>query len=150
MDYDIKDINLAEKGELRIEWAGQSMPVLNLIRERFEKEKPLKGVSLAACLHVTTETAGLARALKAGGAEVIVCSSNPLSTQDYVAAALVKKYEVPVFAIKGEDNKTYYDHINAVLNRTKCIAISPLTCQSETFILTGLGAAETGRWRSSL
>ncbi len=115
MNYDIKDINLAKKGALRIEWARQDMPVLRLIEERFAKEKPLKGVRLAACLHVTTETANLVAALKAGGAEVLVCASNPLSTQDDVAAALVKDLKVPVFAIKGEDNATYYKHIKSVL-----------------------------------
>jgi len=115
MDYDIKDINLAEKGRLRIEWAGMSMPVLNKIRERFEKEKPLQGVRLSACLHVTTETAGLLKTLKAGGGEVVVCASNPLSTQDDVAASLVADDEIPVFAIKGEDNVTYYDHILSAL-----------------------------------
>jgi len=115
MDYDIKDINLAEKGRLRIEWAGMSMPVLNKIRERFEKEKPLQGIRLSACLHVTTETAGLLKTLKAGGGEVVVCASNPLSTQDDVAASLVADDEIPVFAIKGEDNATYYDHILSAL-----------------------------------
>jgi adenosylhomocysteinase len=115
MNYDIKDIKLAEKGALRIEWARQDMPVLRLIEDRFAKEKPLKGVRLAACLHVTTETANLVSCLKAGGAEVYVCASNPLSTQDDVAAALVKYLKVPTFAIKGEDNNTYYQHIKAVL-----------------------------------
>ncbi|MBW1679283.1 MAG: adenosylhomocysteinase, partial [Deltaproteobacteria bacterium] len=91
MNYDIKDIKLAEKGSLRIEWANQSMPVLNLIRERFKKEKPLAGIRLSACLHITTETANLAQALKAGGAEVMLCASNPLSTQDDVTAALVQE-----------------------------------------------------------
>jgi len=123
MKYDIKDITLAEKGILRIEWANQSMPVLNLIRERFEKEKPLTGIRLSACLHITTETANLARALKAGGAEVMLCASNPLSTQDDVTAALVQGYNIPVFAIKGEDNKTYYDHINAVLDQKPVITM---------------------------
>jgi adenosylhomocysteinase len=116
MKYDIKDINLAKKGALRIEWARQDMPVLRLIEERFAKEKPLKGVRLAACLHVTTETANLASTLKAAGAEVSICASNPLSTQDDVAAALVRDLKIPVFAIKGEDNKTYYNHIKAVLS----------------------------------
>ncbi len=116
MNYDIKDIKLADEGALRIEWASQSMPVLNRIRERFAKEKPLEGVRLAACLHVTTETASLMQTLKAGGADVFVCASNPLSTQDDVAASLVKHDEIPVFAIKGEDNETYYRHINAVLD----------------------------------
>lgn len=116
MEYDIKDVKLAPKGQLRIEWANQSMPVLNLIRRRFTREKPLKGLRLGLCLHVTTETASLARTLKAGGAEVYVCASNPLSTQDDVAAALVKNDKIPTFAIKGEDNETYYKHINAVLD----------------------------------
>jgi adenosylhomocysteinase len=115
MNYDIKDINLAEKGRLRIEWAAMSMPVLKAIRERFEKERPLEGVRLSACLHVTTETASLLKVLKAGGADVVVCASNPLSTQDDVAASLVADDEIPVFAIKGEDNKTYYDHILSAL-----------------------------------
>ena len=115
MDYDIKDINLAGKGRLRIEWANMSMPVLTSIQERFEKEKPLNGVRLSACLHVTTETAGLVKTLKAGGAEVVVCASNPLSTQDDVAASLVADDEVPVFAIKGEDHQTYYAHILSAL-----------------------------------
>jgi len=115
MDYDIKDVGLAPKGRLRIEWAGMSMPVLKRIRERFSAEKPLKGVKLSACLHVTTETAGLVTTLKAGGAEVVVCASNPLSTQDDVAAALVVDDEIPVFAVKGEDHETYYSHILSAL-----------------------------------
>jgi adenosylhomocysteinase len=116
MKYDIKDIKLADKGRLRIEWANQSMPVLNLIRKRFEKEKPLKGVRVAACLHVTTETASLIQTLKAGGADMVLCASNPLSTQDDVAASLVKHDKIPTFAIKGEDGKTYYKHIMSVLD----------------------------------
>lgn len=116
MDFDIKDIKLAGDGALRIEWANQSMPVLNRIRKRFEGEKPLNGITIAACLHVTTETASLMQTLKAGGADVFLCASNPLSTQDDVAASLVKKDKIPVFAIKGEDNKTYYKHINSVLD----------------------------------
>lgn len=115
MNYDIKDLNLAASGALRIEWSNQSMPVLESIRKRFAKEKPLKGIRLAACLHVTTETAHLMRTLKAGGAEVTLCASNPLSTQDDVAAALVRQDRVPVFAIKGEDGKTYYRHIYQAL-----------------------------------
>ncbi len=115
MDFDIKDPSLAQKGLDRIEWADQSMPVLRLIRERFEKEKPLKGIRVAACLHVTTETANLARTLKAGGAELRICASNPLSTQDDTAASLVKDFEIPVFAIKGEDNDTYYSHLHSAL-----------------------------------
>ncbi len=113
---DIKDIHLANKGKLRIEWAAQEMPVLRSIAERFRKEKPLKGFRLAACLHVTTETANLMETLKAGGAEVTLCASNPLSTQDDVASSLVKHSGIPVFAIKGENNKTYYSHINDALS----------------------------------
>jgi adenosylhomocysteinase len=109
--HDVKDINLASKGKLRIEWAAKEMPVLRSITERFSREKPLKGMRLAACLHVTTETATLMETLKAGGAEVYLCASNPLSTQDDVAASLAKNSGVPVFAIKGEDHKTYYRHI---------------------------------------
>ena len=116
MKYHIKDLSLAKKGKLRIEWARKDMPVLRLIEERFQKEKPLKGLRIACCLHVTTETGNLARVLKAGGAEAYVCASNPLSTQDDVAASLVKDYGISVFAIKGEDTKTYYKHINAVLD----------------------------------
>jgi adenosylhomocysteinase len=116
MDFDVKDLGLAEKGKLRIEWASQSMPVLRSIEERFAKEKPLAGVRLAACLHVTTETAALVKALKAGGAQVRLCASNPLSTQDDVAASLVQHDEIPVFAIKGEDKDTYYRHIYACLS----------------------------------
>ncbi|HID61955.1 MAG TPA: adenosylhomocysteinase, partial [Anaerolineae bacterium] len=113
---DVKDLDLAPKGRLRIEWAEQEMPVLRLIRQRFEKEKPLKGVRLSGCLHITTETANLALTLQAGGADVVLCASNPLSTQDDVAACLVAQYEIPVFAIKGEDNETYYRHISAALD----------------------------------
>ena len=116
MKYDIKDLSLAKAGQLRIEWAEQEMPVLRLIRQRFAKQKPLRGVTLAACLHVTTETANLAITLKAGGANVFLCASNPLSTQDDVAAALVKNHKIPLFAIKGESNKVYYDHIYACLD----------------------------------
>uniref|UniRef100_A0A7C4ELC6 Adenosylhomocysteinase n=1 Tax=Thermodesulfovibrio aggregans TaxID=86166 RepID=A0A7C4ELC6_9BACT len=115
LKYDIKDIKLAERGRLRIEWAERDMPVLRMIRERFKKEKPLKGVRLSACLHVTTETANLMITLKEGGAELSLCASNPLSTQDDVAAALVKFYKIPVFAIKGEDRDTYYKHIHQAL-----------------------------------
>ncbi len=116
MKYDIRDISLAGKGELRIGWAEMDMPVLRIIRERFKREKPLKGVRIAACLHVTTETANLMRTLKAGGADVVLCASNPLSTQDDVAAALVKFDRIPVFAIKGENNKVYYSHIISALS----------------------------------
>jgi adenosylhomocysteinase len=117
MDYDIKDIGLADKGQLRIEWAGKSMPVLNSIKDRFLKEKPLSGLRISACLHITTETAVLAKALKAGGASMAFCASNPLSTQDDVAASLVAKDEIPVFAIKGEDTDTYYSHILSALKK---------------------------------
>jgi adenosylhomocysteinase len=116
MDYDVKDIKSAKEGALRIEWAKQNMSVLNRIRKRFEKQKPLNRVRLSACLHVTTETAALMQTLKAGGAKVSLCASNPLSTQDDVAASLVKHDKISVFAIKGEDHKTYYKHIYAVLD----------------------------------
>jgi len=116
MNYHIKDMALAKKGMLRIEWANQSMPVLNQVKERFKKEKPLRGIRLAACLHVTTETASLMETLQAGGAQLALCASNPLSTQDDVAAALVKYHRIAVFSIKGENRKTYYDHINAALD----------------------------------
>jgi len=116
MNYGIKDISLAEKGKDKIEWAEKQMPVLLSIRKRFNKEKPLKGIRIAACLHVTTETANLVRTLNEGGAEVSLCASNPLSTQDDVAASLVKDFEISVFAIKGEDKDTYYQHIEKVLS----------------------------------
>ena len=115
--YDVKEINLAEGGRRKIEWAEREMPVLRLIRERFSKERPLKGVRLSACLHVTSETANLMKTLHEGGAEVILTASNPLSTQDDVAASLVTHLEMPVYAIKGEDNVTYYRHINAALDQ---------------------------------
>jgi len=113
--FDIKDITLSEKGRLKIEWASQSMPVLKQINERFKREKPLKGIKISACLHVTTETAFLMEVLKNGGAEIALCASNPLSTQDDVAASLVEHTGISVYAIKGEDNKTYYSHIESVL-----------------------------------
>ena len=116
MKYDIKDAKLAKKGKLKIEWAAERMPVLKLIQNRFKREKPLKGTRVACCLHVTTETAFLMLTLKAGGANVALCASNPLSTQDEVAASLVKDYNIPVFAIKGEGEKTYYKHINNILD----------------------------------
>jgi adenosylhomocysteinase len=116
MNYDVKDMKSAAEGALRIEWANQNMPVLNRICNRFEKEKPLKGIRIGACLHVTTETASLMKTLKTGGASVALCASNPLSTQDDVAASLVKHDRIPVFAVKGENHETYYAHINAVLN----------------------------------
>jgi adenosylhomocysteinase len=114
--YDVKDLSLAEGGRRRIEWAEQEMPVLRKVRERFSKEKPLKGSRLSACLHVTSETANLMHTLQAGGADVALCASNPLSTQDDVAASLVTHLEMPVFAIKGEDNDTYYKHIHAAID----------------------------------
>jgi len=114
-NYDIKDASLAEAGKLRIEWAAREMPVVKLIRERFATEKPLKNIRISACLHITTETANLALTLKAGGANIILCASNPLSTQDDTAAALVD-YGIPTNAIKGEDDKTYYKHINTALD----------------------------------
>jgi len=113
---DVKDLALAERGKRKIEWANQQMPVLQLIRKQFIKEQPLKDVRIAACLHVTSETANLAITLRDGGADVVLCASNPLSTQDEVAACLVKDYSIPTFAIKGEDNATYYAHINAALD----------------------------------
>ena len=113
---DVKDLSLAAAGVDRIRWAGREMPVVNMITERFQREQPLAGVKMAACLHVTTETANLAIALKAGGADLVICASNPLSTQDETAAALVQEYGIPTYAIKGEDNETYYQHINAVLD----------------------------------
>jgi len=115
VEHDVKNIGLAAEGRLKIEWAEQSMPVLRQVRERFAREQPLKGLRLGACLHVTTETAVLMLTLKAGGAQVALCASNPLSTQDDTAAALVREYEIPVYAHKGEDNQTYYRHLHAVL-----------------------------------
>jgi adenosylhomocysteinase len=115
--YEIADVALADAGQRRIDWADRQMPVLASIRERFERERPLEGVTVACCLHVTTETANLVRTLLAGGAETVLCASNPLSTQDDVAAALVDRHEAHVFAIKGEDNETYYRHIAAAVER---------------------------------
>ncbi len=117
MTSDVKDFSLSKKGKLRIEWARKDMPVLSLIEKRFQKEKPLKGLKISCCLHVTTETANLVQVLKAGGAQVNVCASNPLSTQDDVAASLVKDFGIPTFAIKGEDTKTYYQHLNSALDQ---------------------------------
>ncbi len=121
--YDIKDLNLAEQGRKRMEWAEQEMPVLRLIRERFERERPLAGVKLSACLHVTSETGNLMRALVSGGADVVLCASNPLSTQDDVAAALVAYEEIPVYAIKGESNEVYYQHLKAALDHNPQITM---------------------------
>jgi adenosylhomocysteinase len=121
--YDIKDIELAEMGRDRIVWAEKEMPVLRLIRERFAKERPLEGLRISACLHVTSETANLARTLAAGGADVVVCASNPLSTQDDVSASLVAHENIPVYAIKGEDNDTYYSHLNSALDHNPQITM---------------------------
>src|SRR6266498_3549625 len=115
-EYHVADLNLAPGGKFRIDWAEQEMPVLRQIRERFAKEKPLKGLRVSACLHVTTETANLMATLQAGGADIVLCASNPLSTQDDAAASLVANYEIPVYAIKGEDNTTYYDHLRKALD----------------------------------
>lgn len=115
-NFDVKDLSLAKEGKLKIEWASSQMPVLRSIQERFSKDKSLKNLTIAACLHITSETANLLIALKAGGAKVVCCASNPLSTQDSVAASLYKDYGIPTYAIKGEDSKTYYSHLNAVLD----------------------------------
>ncbi len=116
IQYDVKNLDLAPGGRYRIEWAEREMPVLRLIRERFAREKPLNGIRVSACLHVTTETANLAHTLQVGGADVVLCASNPLSTQDDVAASLVGNYEIPVYAVKGENNQTYYEHIHAAID----------------------------------
>jgi len=141
MDYDIKDINLAKKGRLRIEWAAMNMPVLAQIRERFLQEKPLQGLRISACLHVTTETASLMKALKAGGAHVVLCASNPLSTQDDVAASLVADDEIPVFAIKGEDHATYYSHILSALKHRP-----NLTMDDGADLVSSLHFIALGKW----
>ena len=151
---DVKDISLAPRGKDRIEWAAKDMPVLRLIRERFAKDQPLKGVRMSGCLHITTETANLAITLKAGGADLELCASNPLSTQDDVAAALVSEYGIPTFAIKGEDEQTYYRHINAVLDHEPnmtmddgCDLVSTLhTTRSELIpgIIGGMEETTTG------
>src|SRR3954453_11674007 len=122
-NYDVKDLSLAEQGRKRIDWAEVEMPVLRLLRERFAKERPLHGLRLSACLHVTAETANLARTLAAGGADVVLCASNPLSTQDDVAASLVANENIPVYAIKGEDNDTYYSHLNSALDHNPQITM---------------------------
>ncbi len=121
--HDVKDMKLAKEGKRRIEWADKSMPVLSEIRRRFEKEKPLKGKKMSACLHVTAETANLARTLKAGGADLVLVASNPLSTQDDISASLVADYDISVYAIKGEDHKTYYDHIHAALKHDPVVTM---------------------------
>ncbi|MFO7459338.1 MAG: adenosylhomocysteinase [Desulfatiglandales bacterium] len=141
VDYDIRDINLAQKGRLRIEWAAMGMPVLKKIRDRFDVEKPLNGIRLSACLHVTTETAGLLKTLKAGGANVVVCASNPLSTQDDVAASLVADDEIPVFAVKGENHATYYDHILSALKHRP-----NLTMDDGADLVSSLHFIALGKW----
>ena len=123
MKYDIKDKKLAPKGKLRIEWAERDMPVLTQVKERFSKNKILKGIKMSACLHVTAETANLVRTLKAGGADIVLCASNPLSTQDDVAASLVVDYGIPVFAIKGEDNATYFKHLTAAIKHSPVVTM---------------------------
>ena len=123
MNYDIKDIKLSPEGKKRIEWADRDMPVLREIRADFEKNKPFKGMNISACLHVTAETANLARALKAGGANVVLVASNPLSTQDDVAASLVKDYKIEVLAIKGENRTTYYKHLRQALKHAPVITL---------------------------
>ena len=122
-NYDVKSLALAPQGKKRILWAGQDMPVLRRVRERFEKEKPLRGLRFSACLHVTAETANLVQTLKAGGAQVVLCASNPLSTQDDVAASLVQNSKIPTYAIKGEDHKTYYRHLRAALDHEPVITM---------------------------
>lgn len=139
---DVKDLSLAKQGKLRIEWAEMDMPVLRKIRQDFKKEKPLKGIVIAACLHVTTETANLMEALKEGGAEVALCASNPLSTQDDVAASLVKYSRIPVFAIKGEDNRTYYSHIQSVLSMKPHITMDDGADLVSTLHKSGKGIIE--------
>jgi adenosylhomocysteinase len=123
VEHDVKNLDLATGGRYRVEWAEREMPVLRTIRERFAAEKPLQGIRISACLHVTTETANLMHTLQVGGADVVLCASNPLSTQDDVAAALVAHYEIPVYAVKGEDNNTYYEHIKAALDHTPHITM---------------------------
>jgi adenosylhomocysteinase len=149
VDYDVKDLRLADQGRMRIEWAEESMPVLRLVRKRFAKERPLRGVRIAACLHVTTETANLMQTLQAGGAEARLCASNPLSTQDDAAASLVAHDHIPTFAIKGEDKKTYYKHIHAALGHNPtitmddgCDLVSTLHSERKTARIVG-GTEET-------
>src|SRR4026209_1010465 len=137
--HDVKDLALAREGVRSIEWADRQMPVLAAIRERFEREQPLSGHRISARLHVTTETANLMRTLKAGGADVVLCASNPLSTQDDVAAALVSEYDVSVFAIKGEDNDTYYSHIEAAVDHKP-----HLTMDDGAHVIGGLPSARPG------
>jgi len=155
LNCDIKDKKLADKGKLRIEWAGHEMPVLKLIKERFAKEKPLKGLRISACLHITTETANLAEVLKAGGAEVVLCASNPLSTQDDAAASLVVDMGIPVFAIKGEDNTTYYQHIQQAIAHRPVITMDDGADLVSSLHMIGWGrtddlAAPVKEWAAGL
>jgi adenosylhomocysteinase len=147
--FDVKDLSLATEGKLKIEWSGQQMQVLQTIQDRFVKEKPFKGLTIAACLHITSETANLLITLKAGGANVVANASNPLSTQDSVAASLVKDYDIPTFAIKGEDSKTYYNHLNAVLDYNPhitmddgCDLVHLLHTKRQTQLKTIIGSSE--------
>src|SRR5947209_13940885 len=140
MKYDVKDLSLARQGRDRIEWAASQMPVLEAIRARFEREKPLAGLRIAACLHVTTETANLAITLKAGGADLALCASNPLSTQDETAAALVREFGISTYAIKGEDSASYYRHINAAID-----AGPQLTMDDGCDLVTCLHTSRTDR-----
>jgi len=149
MDYDVKDLKLAPQGRMRVEWAEESMPVLRLVRKRFAKERPLRGVRIAACLHVTTETANLMQTLQAGGADIRLCASNPLSTQDDTAASLVAYDHIPVFAVKGEDKKTYYRHLHDALGHHPtvtmddgCDLVSTLHSEKKTARILG-GTEET-------
>ena len=123
MKHDVKNLDLAAEGKRRIEWADHDMPVLRVVRERFAKEKPLKGLAMSACLHITAETANLGRTLQAAGADLVFCASNPLSTQDDVAAALVAEYKIPTFAIKGEDHDTYYKHLRAACDHQPVVTM---------------------------
>jgi len=155
LNCDIKDKKLADKGKLRIEWAGHEMPVLKLIKERFAKEKPLKGLRISACLHITTETANLAEVLKAGGAEVVLCASNPLSTQDDAAASLVVDMGIPTFAIKGEDNTTYYQHIQQAIAHRPAITMDDGADLVSSLHMIGWGrtddlAAPVKEWAAKL
>jgi len=149
VDYDVKDLRLAPQGRMRVEWAEESMPVLRLVRKRFAKERPLRGIRIAACLHVTTETANLMQTLQAGGADIRLCASNPLSTQDDTAASLVAHDHIPVFAVKGEDKKTYYRHLHDALGHHPtvtmddgCDLVSTLHSEKKTARILG-GTEET-------
>jgi len=149
LDYEVKNIKLADMGRKRIEWAANYMPVLALIRERFKKQKPLKGLRLGACLHVTTETANLMETLKAGGADISLCASNPLSTQDDVAASLVKHHGISTYSVRGENKKTYYDHVFAVIDKKPhltmddgCDVVSTLHSKRQNLLSGVLGGTE--------